>query len=98
MQQWRAVGDTVFDLTDPGFEPRTSRTDSNALTTELTGRSRDYYKHVISSYVNNFDRKEDELLSVSTGTILTRLSIELSFLIPSKLANFVLPKPESNLN
>ena len=22
LQLWRAVGDTVFDLTDPGFEPR----------------------------------------------------------------------------
>ena len=34
----RAVGDTVSDVADPGFEPQTSRTDNNVLTTELTGR------------------------------------------------------------
>ena len=39
-QQWRAVGDTTSDLTDPGFEPQTSRTDKNILATELAGRSR----------------------------------------------------------
>ena len=27
-QRWRAVSDTVSDLTDPGFEPQTSRTES----------------------------------------------------------------------
>ena len=27
-QRWRVVGDAVGDLTDPGFEPWTSRTDS----------------------------------------------------------------------
>ena len=37
--QWsRAVGDNVPDLTDPGIEPQTSRTDSSVLTTELTVR------------------------------------------------------------
>ena len=28
-QRWRAVGDPVYDLTDSGFEPQTSRMDSN---------------------------------------------------------------------
>ena len=34
-QWWRAVGDTA-DLTGPGIEPQTSRTDSVRLATELT--------------------------------------------------------------
>ena len=33
----RAVGDTVSDLTNPGFEPQTSSIDSSVLT-ELTSR------------------------------------------------------------
>ena len=37
-QRWRAVGDTVSDLTRAGIEPQTSRTDSVRLTTELTSR------------------------------------------------------------
>ena len=31
--QWRVVGDAVSDSTDPGFEPQTSRSDSNVFTT-----------------------------------------------------------------
>ena len=31
-RRWRAVGDTVFDLTGPEIEPQTSSTDSDALT------------------------------------------------------------------
>ena len=34
-KRWRAVGDTVSDLTDPGIEPQTSHTDSNVSTTDL---------------------------------------------------------------
>ena len=34
LQQWRHCA----DLTGPGIEPHTSRTDSVRLTTELTGR------------------------------------------------------------
>ena len=34
-QRWRAVGDTVSDLTDPGIEPQISHTDSNVLVSEL---------------------------------------------------------------
>ena len=30
-QRYRAVGDTVFDLTGPGIEPKTSSTDSDIL-------------------------------------------------------------------
>ena len=37
-ERWRAVGDTVSDLTDLGIKPQTSRTDSIVSTTELTGR------------------------------------------------------------
>ena len=37
-QRWRGIGDTVSDFIDPGIEPKTSRTDSDVLTTELTGR------------------------------------------------------------
>ena len=36
------------DLTDPGFEPQTSRTDSNILATELTGRFSVCYLAVFS--------------------------------------------------
>ena len=35
--QWRAVANTAPDFAGPGIEPQTSRTDSNILTTELTG-------------------------------------------------------------
>ena len=35
-QRWRVVGDTVSDLTAPGFEPQIFRTDSNVLH-KLTG-------------------------------------------------------------
>ena len=37
LQQWQAVADTVSDMTDPVIEPQTSRTDSDAFTTERTG-------------------------------------------------------------
>ena len=33
LQRWRAVGDTVSNLTNQGFKPQTSRTDSNVLKT-----------------------------------------------------------------
>ena len=35
-QRWRAVGDTVADLTGPRIEPQTSRSESVRLATELT--------------------------------------------------------------
>ena len=34
-QRWRAVDDTVFNLTDLGIEPHTSRIDGNVSTAEL---------------------------------------------------------------
>ena len=34
-QLWQGVDDTVSDLTDPGFEPQSSRTDRSVLTTKL---------------------------------------------------------------
>ena len=36
LQRWRVFGDTVFNLTDPGIEPKTSRLIALSLTTELT--------------------------------------------------------------
>ena len=36
--QWRAVGETKFDLPNPGIKPQTSRTHSDVFNTELTGR------------------------------------------------------------
>ena len=33
---WRAVGDTVSDLTEPGFEPQSSGTNDSVFATELT--------------------------------------------------------------
>ena len=43
-QRWRVVGDTVscVDLTGPGIEPQTYRTDSVRLATELTAGSAKY--------------------------------------------------------
>ena len=38
LQRWQAIGDTVSDLSEPGIEPQTSRTDSVRLTTVLTSR------------------------------------------------------------
>ena len=35
-QRIRAVGNTLSNLTSPGFKPQTSRTNSNAFTIELT--------------------------------------------------------------
>ena len=35
-QRWRVVGDNCADLTGPGIEPQTYRTDSVRLATELT--------------------------------------------------------------
>ena len=32
-QRWRAVGNSVFDLTGPGFKPMTSRTRAEHITT-----------------------------------------------------------------
>ena len=37
-QRWRVVSDTESNLTGPEIEPKTSRTDSNVLATEVTGR------------------------------------------------------------
>ena len=37
-KQWRAVSDTVSEMTGPGFEPQTCCTGKNALPNELTGQ------------------------------------------------------------
>ena len=37
-QRWRAVGNTVFDLTSQRFEPRTSRFRDERVTARPTGR------------------------------------------------------------
>ena len=38
-QRWRAVGNTVFDLTGPRFEAQTSRSRDERVTARPTGRS-----------------------------------------------------------
>ena len=38
-QRWRAVGNTVSDLTGPRFEPQTSRSRDKRVTARPTGRS-----------------------------------------------------------
>ena len=38
-QRWRAVGNTVSDLTGPRFEPQTSRSRDERVTARPTGRS-----------------------------------------------------------
>ena len=38
LQRWQAIGDTVSDLSEPGIEPQTSRTDSVRLTTVGTNQ------------------------------------------------------------
>ena len=38
LQRWRAVGNTVSDLTGPGFEPRTSRPKDKRANARPTGR------------------------------------------------------------
>ena len=37
-QRWRAIGNTVSDLTDPRFEPQTSRSRGERFPVRLTGR------------------------------------------------------------
>ena len=37
-QRWRAVGNTVSDLTGPRFEPHTSRSRDKRVTAQPTGR------------------------------------------------------------
>ena len=38
LQRWRAVGNTVSDLTGPRFEPQTSRLRNERVTARPTGR------------------------------------------------------------
>ena len=38
-QRWRAVGNTVFNLTGPRFDPQTSRSRNECVTARPTGRS-----------------------------------------------------------
>ena len=38
LQRWRAVGNTVFDLTGPRFEPQTSHSRCERATARPTGR------------------------------------------------------------
>ena len=38
LQRWRAVGNTVSDLTGPRFEPQTSRSRDERVTARPTGR------------------------------------------------------------
>ena len=47
-QRWRAVGNTVFDLTGLRFEPQTSRSRDERVTARPTGR---YNVYVISLFI-----------------------------------------------
>ena len=38
LQQWRAVGNTVFDLTGPRYEPQASRSRDERVTARPTGQ------------------------------------------------------------
>ena len=38
LQRWQAVGNTVFDLTGPGFQPQSSRSRDERVTTRPAGR------------------------------------------------------------
>ena len=38
LQQWLAVGNSVFDLTDPRFEPQTSHSRDERVTARRTSR------------------------------------------------------------
>ena len=38
LQRWQAVGDTLCDITDPGIERRTSRTNSDVRIDSSNGR------------------------------------------------------------
>ena len=49
-QQWRAVGNTVSDLTGPRFEPQTSRSRDERVTARPTGRSPHKIYYEISTW------------------------------------------------
>ena len=38
LQRWRAVGNTVFDLTGPRYEPQASRSRDESASAQPTGR------------------------------------------------------------
>ena len=46
-QRWRAVGNSVSDLTGARFEPRTFRTRDERFTAETTGRS--FYSNILKN-------------------------------------------------
>ena len=41
-QRWRVVGDTVFDLTGPGFEPQISSTDNKMQNGQIPNNKQPY--------------------------------------------------------
>ena len=52
-QRWRAVGNTVSDLTGPRFEPQTSRSRDKRVTARPTGRFH-------WSFFNKFDSRSSQ--------------------------------------
>ena len=57
LQQWQAVGNTVFDLTSPSFEPQTSRSRYERITSRPTN-FRNYLVATIATVIcSNFYRK-----------------------------------------
>ena len=53
-QRWRAVGNTVSDLTGPRFEPQTSRSRDGRVTARPTGRYKD---DIIVRYIVRYNCK-----------------------------------------
>ena len=69
-QQWRAVGDNVSDLTDPGIEAQTSRAECNVSTTELTRPAVIIDKRWALTYVASLSLKFQAKLMTTYKTAL----------------------------
>ena len=50
LQRWRAVGNTVSDLTGPRFEPQTSRSRDERVTARPTGRLSIFMSFIIQDH------------------------------------------------
>ena len=51
LRWWRAVGNTVFNLTGPRFEPQTSRSRDERVTVRPTGRRNQIYVKISRSAI-----------------------------------------------
>ena len=66
-QQWRAVGNTVSNLTGPRFEPQTSRSRDECVTARPTGRSISK-KKVFSPEITDFCYYRDVISKKKTSS------------------------------